>query len=131
MPITRRPKLSWPGGARVALWVNPNIEFFGLDDVMPSNLNADEGRPCLFRDEGVGSRIRGNAAAPVRHALPGGRDYFPGHGDRGSPVRDRPAAPDRRLDAELDYICSHAGVWRARGWEIVQHVRARQLQTGR
>jgi len=23
----------------VALWVNPNIEFFGLDDVMPGNLN--------------------------------------------------------------------------------------------
>jgi hypothetical protein len=22
-----------------ALWVNPNVEFFGLDDVMPSNLN--------------------------------------------------------------------------------------------
>src|SRR5438477_1514492 len=39
VPITRRPKLIWPGGARVALWVNPNIEFFGLDDVMPGNLN--------------------------------------------------------------------------------------------
>jgi len=39
VPITRRPKLSWPDGARVALWVNPNTEFFGLDDVMPSNLN--------------------------------------------------------------------------------------------
>src|SRR5207248_2037151 len=39
LPITRRPKLTWPGGARVALWVNPNIEFFGLDDVMPSNIN--------------------------------------------------------------------------------------------
>ena len=39
LPITRRPKLTWPGSARVALWVNPNIEFFGLDDVMPGNLN--------------------------------------------------------------------------------------------
>jgi allantoinase len=39
VPITRRPELIWPGGARVALWVNPNIEFFGLDDVMPGNLN--------------------------------------------------------------------------------------------
>jgi hypothetical protein len=39
VPITRRPKLTWPGGARIALWVNPNIEFFGLDDVMPGNLN--------------------------------------------------------------------------------------------
>ena len=39
VPITRRPKLTWPGGARVALWVNPNIEFFGLDDVLPGNQN--------------------------------------------------------------------------------------------
>ena len=39
VPINRRPPLSWPNGARVALWVNPNVEFFGLDDVMPSNLN--------------------------------------------------------------------------------------------
>ena len=39
VPIIRRPPLAWPGGARVALWVNPNVEFFGLDDVMPGNLN--------------------------------------------------------------------------------------------
>lgn len=39
VPIHKRPKLEWPGGARVALWVNPNIEYFGLDDVMPSNNN--------------------------------------------------------------------------------------------
>src|SRR5258707_13032811 len=39
VPITRRPRLTWPGGARVALGVNPNIEFFGLDDVMPGNQN--------------------------------------------------------------------------------------------
>jgi len=31
VPITRRPKLTWPDGVRVALSVNPNIEFFGLD----------------------------------------------------------------------------------------------------
>ena len=39
IPITRRPRLEWPNGARVALWVNPNVEFFGLDDVMPGNVN--------------------------------------------------------------------------------------------
>ena len=39
VPIHRRPPLTWPNGAHVALWVNPNVEFFGLDDVMPSNLN--------------------------------------------------------------------------------------------
>ena len=39
VPIHRGLPLTWPDGARVAPWVNPNVEFFGLDDVMPSNLN--------------------------------------------------------------------------------------------
>ena len=52
--------------------------------------------PGLFRDEGVGAGIRGDAAAPVRHALPRGRNDPPRHGDRGSPVCHRPAASDRR-----------------------------------
>jgi allantoinase len=39
VPITRRPRLEWPNGAQLALWVNPNIEYFGLDDVMPGNTN--------------------------------------------------------------------------------------------
>src|SRR5580704_15555293 len=30
------------------------------------------------------------------------------------------------LDAALEYICSHAGVWRATGWEIVQHYLSQQ-----
>jgi len=30
--VIDRPKLSLPGGARLALWVAPNIEFFPLDD---------------------------------------------------------------------------------------------------
>jgi peptidoglycan/xylan/chitin deacetylase (PgdA/CDA1 family) len=34
-PIIDRPKLSWPKGARVALWVIPNIEFFPLDKPIP------------------------------------------------------------------------------------------------
>jgi allantoinase len=39
VPIPRRPGLTWPQRARAALWVNPDIEFFGLDDMMPGNLN--------------------------------------------------------------------------------------------
>jgi allantoinase len=35
-PIIRRPRLSWPGNARVALWIIPNIEFFALDDMVPA-----------------------------------------------------------------------------------------------
>ena len=31
-PITRRPKIVWPGGARLAVWVIPNIEFFSLKE---------------------------------------------------------------------------------------------------
>jgi allantoinase len=31
-PIIHRPRLEWPDGARVALWVIPNIEFFSLED---------------------------------------------------------------------------------------------------
>ncbi|HUB96499.1 MAG TPA: polysaccharide deacetylase family protein [Stellaceae bacterium] len=34
-PIIRRPRLSWPGDARVALWIIPNIEFFALDEKVP------------------------------------------------------------------------------------------------
>ena len=53
VPITRRPRWTWPGGARVALWVNPNIEFFGLDDVMPGNQNER-----VPRDHGTIPNVR-------------------------------------------------------------------------
>lgn len=36
-PINRRPTLKWPNGARVALWVIPNIEFFSLNRPHPSH----------------------------------------------------------------------------------------------
>ena len=36
-PINRRPKLKWPNGARVALWVIPNIEFFSLNRPHPGH----------------------------------------------------------------------------------------------
>jgi allantoinase len=34
-PINRRPKLSWPNGARVAFWLIPNIEVFPLNEPVP------------------------------------------------------------------------------------------------
>ena len=30
LPYTGRPPIRWPGGARVAFWVAPNIEFYEL-----------------------------------------------------------------------------------------------------
>src|SRR5258708_29705830 len=35
-PIIRRPVLGWPGGAGVALWIIPNIEFFSLAEKVPA-----------------------------------------------------------------------------------------------
>lgn len=37
--IVDRPKLTWPGGARVAVWVIPNVEHFLFD--RPSTSNTD------------------------------------------------------------------------------------------
>ena len=34
-PVLKRKKLEWPGGARLAFWVGPNIEFFYLDKSLP------------------------------------------------------------------------------------------------
>ena len=34
-PINQRPRIAWPGGAYVALWVIPNVEFFPLDEAVP------------------------------------------------------------------------------------------------
>src|ERR1700684_4283337 len=35
-PIIRRPVLRWPEGARLALWIVPNIEFFSLAEKVPA-----------------------------------------------------------------------------------------------
>jgi allantoinase len=36
-PIVTRKKLEWPKGARLALWVIPNIEFFSLAERIPAS----------------------------------------------------------------------------------------------
>ena len=74
-PIKDRPKLSWPGGARVAFYVVPNIEYFALDEKIPGGVNhipdvsawgrRDYGnRVAVFRMIDVMSRygVRGTVA---------------------------------------------------------------------
>ena len=39
-PIIHRKKLEWPNGARLALWVIPNIEFFSLAERIPASPSA-------------------------------------------------------------------------------------------
>src|SRR5438105_4235049 len=41
-PIIRRPRLDWPDGAHVALWVIPNIEFFSLQEKVPAGSGLQE-----------------------------------------------------------------------------------------
>ena len=35
VPINRRPTITWPNGARLALWVIPNVETFPLNEPVP------------------------------------------------------------------------------------------------
>ena len=35
-PVIDRPKRLWPNGARIAVWIIPNIEFFALDEEVPA-----------------------------------------------------------------------------------------------
>lgn len=39
LPINQRPKLTFPGDARVALWVIPNLEFYPLDAALRAQPN--------------------------------------------------------------------------------------------
>jgi len=43
VPINRRPKVTWPGGAQLALWVVPNIEYFALDEPLPNDAHQRPG----------------------------------------------------------------------------------------
>ncbi len=63
-PIIRRPPLAWPGGARVALWIIPNIEFFALDEKVPAASGGSGGR--LPDVPGWASRDYGNRVGVFR-----------------------------------------------------------------
>jgi allantoinase len=61
--INRRAPLQWPNGARVALWVITNIEFFALDRAMPGDSNerpkGSEGTPHVrhWSQRDYGNRV--------------------------------------------------------------------------
>lgn len=44
-PIVKRPRLEWPNGARIALWLIPNIEFFSLEEKIPAGSGGSGTRP--------------------------------------------------------------------------------------
>ena len=52
-PINRRPKLKWPNGARVAVWVIPNVESFALDEKIIGDRKIPEVQNFAQRDYGA------------------------------------------------------------------------------
>ena len=44
-PIVKRPPLAWPNGARVALWLIPNIEYFSLEEKVPAGAGGSGVKP--------------------------------------------------------------------------------------
>jgi peptidoglycan/xylan/chitin deacetylase (PgdA/CDA1 family) len=56
-PIVRRPKLSWPGGAHVALWIIPNVEFFSLSEKVPGGTGAPAPDVPAWAVRDYGNRI--------------------------------------------------------------------------
>jgi allantoinase len=57
-PIINRPRLTWPKGERLALWVIPNIEFFSLQE-RPGGYGAAGKTPdvVMWSDRDYGNRI--------------------------------------------------------------------------
>ena len=105
MPINDRPKLEWPGGARVAVWVIPNIEFFPLTRGIAGASRRAAGNPPSVR--AWAQRDYGNRVGIWRLM-----DVLSKHGIRASPT----------LNSD---ICDHhPQIVRAAvelGWEILGH----------
>jgi peptidoglycan/xylan/chitin deacetylase (PgdA/CDA1 family) len=105
LPITDRPRLVWPGGARIAVWVAPNVEFYELlPPENPARRAWPRGQPDVaaysYRD--YGNRVG------IWRIL----DVLGAHGVRGSAA----------LNVAL---CEHhpeiVEACRAAGWEFFSH----------
>ena len=63
-PYDARPKIQWPGGARVALWIAPNIEFY--EYAPPDNPQRKPWPRPLPDIQGYGTRDYGNRVGHQR-----------------------------------------------------------------
>ena len=66
--IVDRPAVRWPGGARVAVWVVPNIEHYRIDigPSTPDTSSASENAPNTTPGETARSRAIGSASTAGR-----------------------------------------------------------------
>ena len=138
-PIRGRPKLTWPDGARVALWVAPNIEFFPFNEAIPFSIGTNPdvlgwsvrdygARVGVFRIMDVLSRhgIRGTVClnSEVCDAYPQVLEEamkldweFMGHGESNARSTDGLSLEDERksIFTTFDRIEEFTGK-RPRGW---------------
>jgi len=56
-PINRRPKLRWPNGARIAVWIAPNLEFFPLNEPVPGSRYSHTPEVSSWAQRDYGARI--------------------------------------------------------------------------
>ena len=100
-PIIDRPPLAWPGGARIAFWIIPNIEVFALDEPMPDG-------PGLIPDVSAwGRRDYGNRVGVFRMM-----EAMERHGIRGTAA----------LNSEICDACPRIVEECVKlGWEIMGH----------
>jgi len=57
VPINRRPKVSWPDGARIALWIIPNVETFPLNEPVPGGLGTRVPDVQAWAQRDYGARV--------------------------------------------------------------------------
>jgi peptidoglycan/xylan/chitin deacetylase (PgdA/CDA1 family) len=105
LPLDDRPKIDWPGGARLAFWVAPNIEFYELE---PPRTPARSAWPRPVPDIlGYTLRDYGNRAAVWRMI-----EVMDRYGVRGSISLNV---------AVCDHFPEIAKALADRGWEFFSH----------
>ena len=56
-PLPHRPPLSWPDGARLALWVIPNVEVFAIDEPIGPRVGPEVPNVPAFAMRDYGARV--------------------------------------------------------------------------
>ena len=100
-----RPQITWPGGARVALWVAPNIEFYEYDP--PSNPSRSPWKRPIPDVLHYSERDYGNRVAHWRMM-----EVLDRHGVRGS-ISLNVAMCDHHPEIVREAV--------DRGWELFSH----------
>lgn len=104
-PYEGRPRIEWPGGARIAFWVAPNIEFYELNP--PANPHRKAWPQPYPATQGYSIRDYGNRVGHIRQM-----DVLERYGVRGS-VSLSTALCDHH--PELIAMCAE------RDWEFFSH----------